>query len=158
MAGVDLGGKTILSFVCVVQCQVCATPVSFNSCIKLCPVPCLCHLLVPMFCLVRGFVVRLVVLVNKSVPVSHGNLFVPSLQSTALRVCPSVCLCVRVFFCVSVNACVTVKLCSMSVCIFLYCCVDHCVEGRERFGLGKSVWFAAYFAGMAVTAIAIMLT
>ncbi len=130
-----------MSFVlpCVVQCQVCATPVSFSSCPKLCPVPCLCHLLVPMsVCLDYGFVVHLAVFVNQSIPVSHVNLFVPSLQSTALRICPSICLCVRDFFCVSVNACVTVKLCSMSV--YIYCCVDHCVGGRERY----SVWERVY--------------
>ncbi len=116
--------------------------------------PYFCHLLVPMsFCwIVALIVVRLAIFVNQSVPMSHVNLFAPSLQSTALRVCPSICLCVCVFFCVSVNACVTVKLCSMSVYIYYY--VDHCVEGRERFSLGKSVWFAACFTGMAVTAIA----
>ncbi len=66
VAGVGLSGKTRMSFVlpCVVQCQVCATPVSF----KLCPVPCLCPL--PMsFCLDCGFVVRLAIFVNQFVPV-----------------------------------------------------------------------------------------
>ena len=53
---------------CCPVSQVCVTPV-LTLVKKLCPMPCLCHLLVPMsFCRDCGFVVRLAVFINQSLP------------------------------------------------------------------------------------------
>ncbi len=95
MAGVGLGGKA-MSF-CVALCCpvsiVCATPVSFNSCLKLCPVPCLCHLLVPMsFCLDFGFAVHCFV---------------------CLSVCMSLCSCA------SRSMHVSLSNCAQCLCIYI---------------------------------------
>ncbi len=70
----------------------------------------------------------------------------PGLQSTALRVCPSVRLCLSVLLCVSVN--VPVRLCSM----FLNICfrVVHVHVQRDFPFKQKRAWFAC--VGVAVMA------
>ncbi len=114
MAGVCFGRETNNVF-CVALCcplyQVCATPVSFNSYLKLCPVPCLCHLLVPMSCsLGCGFFVRLAVCANHSVPVLLCPvlycLYMHSSVSIALALsCSSLCKMVTEFLHQSGSSC-----------------------------------------------------